>query len=365
MSGRIRANTARIVAVLGLVGFATLAVGTPAGAATAVAASGTASSATTSVGATYGGGGNGGGNGNGGGGGGGDWKVDYVALGDSYSSGIGLTPASGVTGCDQSSSNYPHKLAQALKLNLTDVSCAGAAADNVWKTPQTLANGSTVPVQTAALSAKTAIVTITVGGNGLKFTDIAKVCAAKSATGPLYLPALSSFPNCQSYFAFTKNDLAATISGPVATDLAATYAAVKAAAPNAKVFVLGYPSIAPATASGSCFTPLGSANSFPFTDSDTPYLHGIETLLASTVKSQAQAAGFTYVPTFEGSVTHSVCSKKPYVNGVVLDPTTFISELSLHPNSDGMQYLAVAALPGVATREACVLLNLSNFRFCK
>ena len=335
-----RSFALRIGAVIGLIGLATFAVGGPAN---AVGPDGKGPGSPPDKA---------------------DKRVTYVALGDSYSSGIGLTPASGQAGCEQSSSNYPHQLAAALGLNLTDVTCAGAAADNVWKTPQVLSDGSTAPVQTSALTAKTAIVTITVGGNGLKFTDIAKVCAAKSATGPLYLPALSSFPTCQAYFAYSHTDLPGTITGPVTTDLRATYAAIKAAAPNAKVFVLGYPSIAPEATTSSCFTPLGSPNSFPFTDADTPYLHGIETLLATTVKNEATAAGFTYIPTFENSVSHSVCSSKPYVNGVVLDPTVFVSETSLHPNADGMRFLALSALPRVTLRAACVYLRATNYKLC-
>ncbi|QWT22688.1 hypothetical protein KPL76_07650 [Subtercola sp. PAMC28395] len=278
--------------------------------------------------------------------------VNYVALGDSYSSGLGLKNFTGPAGCARSSNNYANHIANSLKLKLTDVTCDGAAADNIWKTPETLAGGSTVPIQTSALSASTDLVTITVGGNGLKFTDIAAVCAAKSPTGPLVLPPLSAFSNCQSYFAFAHTNFANVVNFSVIPDLRATYAAIKAAAPNAKVFVLGFPTIAPSAPTPTCFSPITTANSYPFTTSDTPFLHGVETLFANAIKTEATNAGFTYVPTFEQSSDDSLCVRHPYVNGVnaTLAPTgvPVIDPASLHLNYKGMDFMADTAQPLIA-----------------
>ncbi|GGF40203.1 SGNH/GDSL hydrolase family protein [Subtercola lobariae] len=284
--------------------------------------------------------------------------LNYVALGDSYSSGLGVDPQTDqpVAGCGQSSNNYPHQVAAALGLNLTDVTCAGATANNVSTTPQNILgpDGTTViataPVQIDALSAKTDIVTITVGGNNLKFTDVALACAAKSATGPLWSnPAANE---CTS-------TLAPKIqagSMAMATAIAQTYAAVRAAAPNAKIFVLGYPTIAPPTSTPSCFTPVSQPNSFPFTDVDVPFLHGVESGLDQTVKTLVGQAGpgFTYVPTFADSLGHSACAAPDvaYVNGVYItfDPSTkapIIDEKSLHPNAAGVDFMASELEPQI------------------
>ncbi|CAN5339042.1 hypothetical protein BH09ACT6_BH09ACT6_08410 [soil metagenome] len=275
--------------------------------------------------------------------------VNYVALGDSYSSGLGLKHDTGPAGCARSSKNYANDIADRLKLTLTDVTCDGAAADNIWKTPETLADGVTVPVQTSALSASTDIVTITVGGNGLKFTDIASVCAAKSPTGPLLLPPLAAFSNCQSYFAYTHTNFANIVNFSVIPDLRATYAAIRAAAPNAEVFVLGFPTIAPSAPTPTCFSAITKADSYPFTTSDTPFLHGVETLFANAIKTEATNAGFTYVPTFELSTDDSLCVRHPYVNGVnaTLSPTgvPVIDPASLHLNRKGMDFMADTAGP--------------------
>ncbi|MCU1477948.1 MAG: hypothetical protein JWQ64_2641 [Subtercola sp.] len=292
--------------------------------------------------------------------------LNYVALGDSYSSGLGVDPQTDqpVAGCGQSSNNYPHQVASALGMHLTDVTCAGAQASNVTTTPQPiLAPDGTViataPVQLDSLSVDTDVVTITVGGNGLKFTQVALACAAASADGPLLFnnPPAPAPPNltCEPSVTALLNGVFPSLI----KSLGDTYAAVKAAAPNAAVFVLGYPSIAPATVpTEGCFSPALTPNSFPFTTSDTPFLHSVETHLDQAVQAQAAAAGFTYVPTFADSLGHSACAAPAdqYVNGVfvsmVLDPTThlpvpLIDEKSLHPNAAGVDFMASELLPGI------------------
>ncbi|SKA82084.1 GDSL-like Lipase/Acylhydrolase family protein [Agreia bicolorata] len=264
--------------------------------------------------------------------------LDYVALGDSYSAGLGLTPLTGLPTpeCGQSSVNFPHQIATAYGLNLTDVSCSGAETGDVTVNSQ---YGNIAP-QIAALSADTDVVTLTIGGNDLGFTDIVQSCLAASADGPLLFE--NTLPNCATAYTAQGDLLAAKIAGPVSTSLAETYAAVAAAAPNAKVFVVGYPSIFPATVPAEgCFTAIGSAaNTFPFTTIDAPYLHSVEVKLDAAIQNAAATAGFTYVPSFASSFGHNACvtDGSAYVNGVrlageSLDPGT------LHPNTLGATFL--------------------------
>ncbi|PPF76834.1 hypothetical protein C5B96_16265 [Subtercola sp. Z020] len=276
--------------------------------------------------------------------------LQYVAIGDSYSSGLGLADVNPAvpSDCGQSLTNFPHRIAVQLGLDLTDVTCSGAQAENLTTVPQPV-NGTTVPPQVDALSASTDVVTITVGGNGLKFTTVASACAAASPVGPLIAPGLGALTSCQQI-----PDIAALPSRIplLGQTIAATYAAVRAAAPNATVFVLGYPSIAPKAdqvpAGSTCFSPVTTPGGFPFTDVDTPFLHSIEVALDDTVQQQAAAAGFTYVPTFAESDGHSACvAAAPtgsFVNGVYVDfsvPTApVVEEKSLHPNEAGVAFMA-------------------------
>lgn len=263
--------------------------------------------------------------------------LTYVALGDSYSAGLGITPAStgSVAACAQSAVNYPHRVATALKLTLTDVTCSGAETGD-------LTTAGVAPAQLAALSASTDIVTLTIGGNDLGFASIAAACAAASATGPLLLG--SPAATCESTFVANGVDsLAATVTSTVSPALASTYAAIAAAAPQARVFVLGYPSIMPAPGdvpAGGCFRGiLTSTNSFPFGDTDTTYLRSVEDDLDAAIQSATTAAGFTYLPTFAGSATHSACATDgAWVNGAILSKGG-VAPASLHPNVAGVSYL--------------------------
>ena len=297
--------------------------------------------------------------------------LDYVALGDSFAAGLGLPDETGkpVSGCAQSAKNYPHLVARALRLTLTDVTCTGAETVNVISNPQKTGNG-TAPVQRDSLSAATRVVTITIGGNDLGFFTTTASCVALSANGPLLA---SAEENCrQKYVKAGMDTLAERIAGPVisgraatakdptpvARGLTATFAAITAAAPNARVFVVGYPAIMPPqaeTPQGGCFRAqiegasldsLRIENGFPFTDVDVQYLYSIEEALDAAMERAATQAGFTYIPVLPGSSAHSGCAvpKQSYINGISLRATkkfsVALSGGALHPNAAGSAFMA-------------------------
>ena len=278
---------------------------------------------------------------------------EYVALGDSYSAGLGLAPSTRlpVPSCGQSEVNFPHRVAEQLDLRLTDVSCSGATTADLT----TAAQFDGADPQLDSLSDSTDIVTLTIGGNDLGFVSVAATCAAASAEGPLLT--LSSQPNCESYFAHAGDENPATVlADRVAPALSDTYAAIAAAAPNARVFVLGYPNLFRDAASmpeSGCFTQLGTEpSSLPVGTTDLAYLHGLESALDAAIQSSAADAGFTYVPTFADSLGHDVCSgaDEEYVNGAILSGFGLASA-SLHPNDRGAEFLAAAARNAIEASE--------------
>lgn len=289
--------------------------------------------------------------------------LNYVALGDSYAAGYGLTPTTGlpVAGCDQSTSNYPHQVATELGLVLTDVTCSGAETTNITTTAQVTYSG-TAPIQDTALSASTDIVTLTIGGNDLGFVDILTACAALTSSGPVVGDPASPFSasDCKSLFAPDPltDLLAAKIAGVVAPALDAVLADVAAKAPNAKIFVVGYPALTSSTmptGPDGCFTSaLGSGtppfpvNSYPYTTTDVPYLHSIEALFNQAITDAATASGATMISLFEASDTHSPCADpaEAYLNGITIDSLT-LSPLDIelapgvmHPNAAGAAFQA-------------------------
>lgn len=284
--------------------------------------------------------------------------LDYVALGDSYAVGLGLpTPTGAVAGCGQSTSSYPRLLAAALELNLTDMTCSGATTANVIGTPQDTGAGVN-PAQSSALSADTDIVTLTIGGNDLGFSDIISTCIATSASGPLAFVPDPKPANCKSVFAPDggTDTLAAAIAGPISSALGATLATISAAAPNAKIFVVAYPALMPDAAStppGGCFTPFtGSASAFPFTDIDIAYLHGIQVQFNTEIQVATSVAGANFVSMFLGTVDDTPCANNPgrIVEGASLLP------VSMHPNASGTNLMASQASDAIQAELAAPTL---------
>ena len=95
--------------------------------------------------------------------------ASYVALGDSYSSGTGTRTYLGDgTSCQRSVYAYPSLISSARGYALNFRACSGAKVADVRST------------QLSALTASTAYVTISVGGNDAGFTDVLTQCALPS-----------------------------------------------------------------------------------------------------------------------------------------------------------------------------------------
>ncbi|HZX02790.1 SGNH/GDSL hydrolase family protein, partial [Kribbella sp.] len=87
----------------------------------------------------------------------------YVALGSSFAAGPGISPIVDAA-AGRSGSNYAHLVASGLGLDLVDVSYSGATTAHLIDTPQ-----NDAPPQLDALTADTALITITCGGNDLEY----------------------------------------------------------------------------------------------------------------------------------------------------------------------------------------------------
>jgi lysophospholipase L1-like esterase len=297
----------------------------------------------------------------------------YVALGDSYAAGFGLPlPATltgqPVAGCDQTTLDYPHRLATSLGLTLTDVTCSGAVTGDFFA-PQTV---TPPPNPAAQLDVFTTVqpdlVSITIGGNDLGFSAIAQACTAASPQGPTFASLAGGppgLPSCKAFFASP----AGKASDPyaripeVTAKVRAAIAAVQAAAPKAKVVVIGYPAIAPDAANtpaGGCFAanllptpvpvpglPVPLASALPFTDVDIPYLQVLQQQLNTAIGQQATALGASYADVYPASLAHSACSPEAtrWVEPVV--PGGGGTNV-LHPSLAGTQAMTDALSPVVA-----------------
>jgi lysophospholipase L1-like esterase len=245
--------------------------------------------------------------------------LDYVALGDSYSAASGVLPPdlSAAPQCLLSTRNYPHVLAARLGARLTDVTCGGADTTHF-----ATAQYPGVAPQLDALSEDTDLVTMTIGGNdsGVFIDSILRCGVAGLAT-------LGQGNPCQQQYGTSFEDTVRNVTGP---SLVAALTAVREAAPNARVAILGYPAILPE--SGGCFPVM------PVAVGDVPYLHSLQTTLNEVIAEAAAETGVTYVDMTGPSRGHDAC--RPLGVRWVEPVLTGTNPVIVHPNALGEQAMA-------------------------
>lgn len=244
----------------------------------------------------------------------------YAALGDSYSAASGVLPVDlGSPLCLRSTANYPHVIAGRTGARLTDVTCGAAQTKDF-----TEAQYPGVAPQTDALTADTDLVTLTIGGN-----DNGTFINAVTACGTAGVFSGGKGSPCKDKYGTSFDDQIDATTYPA---LKTALRAVRAKAPHARVAVLGYPWITPATADPSCFVQL------PLAAGDVPYLHALQTHLNDVVRRAAEETGATYVDFATASAGHDAC--RP-VGTRWVEPLLFGQNIvPVHPNALGERRMA-------------------------
>jgi lysophospholipase L1-like esterase len=218
----------------------------------------------------------------------------YVALGDSYSSGVGTRTFYEESGsCKRSPKAYGPLVAAANGYTLSFQACSGAKTTDV--------NSN----QLGTLSSSTALVTITIGGNDAGFSNVIINCAL------YYFTCGSAISEANSF-----------IAGKLPALLETTYKDIRAKATTAKVVVLGYPKLF--TSSGA------TCNANFLTSSNEKKLNETAEKLDAAIRSRAEANKFTFVNPTSQFEAHEVCSSSEWLNGQSLP-----LEESYHPNVSG------------------------------
>ncbi|GGN76457.1 lipase 1 [Actinoplanes lobatus] len=224
--------------------------------------------------------------------------VDYVALGDSYAAGTGSS-ASGDS-CGRRSTGYPALWAASHAVtSYQNLACARDRTSDV------------LSEQISALGAGSDLVTLTVGGNDIGFIDTIVTCV------------LWSDDSCLGAIADGNEILENDLPGRLDT----VNAAIRAAAPDAEVVVVGYPWLfEPGTCPGGLSLVKRQA------------LNDTADRLDDLIAARAQAAGFTFADVRTAFEGHRVCSGTPWLNRVDLLALT----ATYHPNDTGYEqgYLA-------------------------
>lgn len=243
----------------------------------------------------------------------------YVALGDSYSAASGVLPLDlfAPPECLRSVRNYPHVIAADTGARLKDVTCGAAETSDFFESQY-----PGVAPQLDALSEDTQLVTMTIGGNDSGvFIDTIIDC------GGAGLSTLGQGSPCKDRYGSSFEETIDTVTYPA---LVKALNAVRAKAPAARVAILGYPWIMPA--SGGCF------DKMPVAEGDVPYVRGIQATLNDAVRRAAAATGSTYVDFSTVSDGHDAC-KPPGVRWIepVLQGT---NPVIVHPNDLGESEMA-------------------------
>ncbi len=242
----------------------------------------------------------------------------YVALGDSFSAAPFVPRTDLAGGCLRSDHDYPHLLAQRLRVRrLVDVTCSGARTADLTR-PQHPFRGSTVPPQLRPVTRGTDLVTLGIGGNDLDlFGTVVRTCTGLRARQPAGAP-------CTEELRRRGLDLdrdGATITRRVAGALRDA----RRRAPTARVLLVGYLRVVPAG---------GACPALPLASGDYPLGRRVAATLDAALRLAARRAGVSYVDMDAASRGHDVCAPRPWVNGSVTDRSR---ALAYHPFLAGMR----------------------------
>lgn len=241
-----------------------------------------------------------------------DGTLEYVALGDSYASGHGASTTYDDEACKRSPEAYPNIVFPKYKAvlrpsgftHMVSVACTGATIADV------------VADQLPHVSANARLVTLTAGGNDLRFADVATTCV------------LNSSADCT----IALNDLATRLES-IRRPLADLLTSIKGKALTANVVVSGYPQI---FSTGACGV-------LAISEANRDRMRSLQVAVNEIIRVTAGDSSVQFAdpdPLFEG---HRVCDTDRWINQVSDGIVAADLAAAYHPNRDGQAAMAEAA----------------------
>lgn len=278
----------------------------------------------------------------------------YVAMGDSYSSGLGTKvyyrgTSRGRNQCHRSPLAYGPLLraTQHLRQQLSFVACSGARTADLYRVNH---ESRGEPAQLEALAPATADVSLTIGGNDLGFFDVSTACVQTLLTsgyGCSRRPGLSSTLS-RRLAALAGLRGVPDPDGVAITPVATVLTDISRRSPDARIYLAGYPELfghrredfardSSAPSGSACkLNPLLRAR-IDYADAQwfNSYARRLNAVLRQAVE-QAQREGvrvsYVPVPAFAG---HGLCDQGEAWIRPVLVGITGVKLESLHPSSTG------------------------------
>jgi lysophospholipase L1-like esterase len=225
-------------------------------------------------------------------------SVNYVALGDSYSSGVGAGNYTSSSGsCDRSTNAYPQLWDNAnAPASFSFVACSGATTQSV------------ISGQLSALNSHTSLVSVTAGGNDAGFSSVMETC--------VLLPTSS----CLSAVSSAESFVSSTLPGRLDTMLQD----IRADAPSAMIVVLGYPDLYDLSKSSSCIG---------LSTADRTALNQAADDLDSALAAAAAANHDVFADVRTEFAGHVICDSGSWLHSVDI----FSISDSYHPTATGQQ----------------------------
>lgn len=268
----------------------------------------------------------------------------YVAMGDSFSSGEGNplfeaeTSQGGVNECHRSPKAYPRLLQQDPGLDLGPtafVACSGATTASIMYGGSGVGAWDELP-QMSQLSPATKLVTITIGGNDIKFEEFAAACVTSNCSS-------SSDEYQEAWDIMTDSGRPDYLPDQLEIVLGAIADGLTVGNTTAQVYVIGYPDVI----THDAWTSTTSSDPWNCLYVSEISAAGAEDIVIklndviSTAVAAFDDSRFVYVdPLDEESpfIGHELCRSDGYFNGIEATvPPHGKTRYLFHPNNDGQE----------------------------
>lgn len=253
-------------------------------------------------------------------------NAEYVALGDSYASGEGAPPFPGT----DAKNNHCHRsdrpgslwFAQAPGpdmevLKHTNVACSGAVLDDLSRINQ----GE--PVQLDSLSARTLVVSVSIGGNDAYFAKVLTSCVLDTSA-------------CVDTW---KKRVKKRLKG-LRSRLPRLYSEIHRRAPNARLLVVGYPHLFNKQPKKK--TRRSCKGIDPLAQTWINRVVDDANSMVSNLVEDAPQANKAFVDLRSAFAGHGVCAKHNWINGIRVGKNTKVLSQSFHPNVSGQRAIGKA-----------------------
>ncbi|MFD0776160.1 SGNH/GDSL hydrolase family protein [Streptomonospora algeriensis] len=261
---------------------------------------------------------------------------NYVALGDSYSSGEGagdyIEGTADDGGCRRSANAYPERVADSFDF----AGQLGFYACSRQRGASMLESLEEADSQIAQTKPHTSVVTLGIGGNDLGFTSVLRACMVR-------VPLMEATA-CRDQ----EEDVTSRMDGFEST-LEDIIREIRDRAPDARILVVGYPRIFPADPSSMYYTLAPNDQEWlneTLQDFNTRIRRNVAESDAEIVEER-QTGSVEYVGMSTAFESHEVGTDEPWLHGVLLGDFAEGVEVdhgTFHPNARGHKAFAKRVL---------------------